>query len=382
MKNIELIYKNLKECKVNRKRSPIVINIQEDVFNSNSLVFIASRFKYLLKYRYLPYSVAINFKSINFADKITYLILDTLLYDLFKRTNFTVCIQVEGEVGDRIHNAGFEGTAMFNSVISGGDIDKKAFIKFYEKGIVVNNSIYRRFLTRETLKNIQTPSIIYSEVATILKTYSDDEDWNDSISEVISELICNASSHADGDCLLHINFNKCADENIEKSDEKERLINIAVINFSNNRLFDKIKENLEKKKYIESDLLYNRIYKAYSKHSNYFNEYYKSEHFFLITAFQNHVSTRSYSSGTSGTGLTALIQNIIGKTKSEYTYVLSGNNILFFQPKYLKMSPDKFIGFNEENDYFNYSPANEVIGKTNLYIPGTIYQLLLSRDGN
>lgn len=100
----------------------------------------------------------------------------------------------------------------------------------------------------------------------------------------------------------------------------------------------------------------------------------------MITAFQNHVTTRDIKSGSGGTGLTRLIQNIIGKSKDDYSYTLSGRNILFFKDKYLNISKDKFIGFNEENDYFNSMPDLDVVNKSALYIPGTVHNLLLIKE--
>ncbi|WP_187291024.1 hypothetical protein [Clostridium novyi] len=65
---------------------------------------------------------------------------------------------------------------------------------------------------------------------------------------------------------------------------------------------------MKEKRYSQDDILYNKIYKAYDNHKKFFDDEYTEDDFFLITAFQNHVTSRSYKSGYGGTGLTTLIE--------------------------------------------------------------------------
>ena len=102
-----------------------------------------------------------------------------------------------------------------------------------------------------------------------------------------------------------------------------------MLNFSEDRIFDRIKNNIKEEKYSHTDEVYQNVYKAYQNHQQFFNEIYNEDDFFNVTVFQNGVTTRNLCSGTSGTGLTELIRNIVGKTKDSYSYVLSGENILF-----------------------------------------------------
>lgn len=377
MNNLGLIYEHSHEIKSNIRDGIIKIYIPQSRFDSKSLALIVSKFKYLIKYKYMKLSIKIILQNIDFKDKITYLMLEALIYDLLKRSNFSLGIYANTDtISKTIHNIGFNQTALYRS-IENGWIDKKEFIKNYEKGIFVNPAIYRRFLSKQFLLNLETPSVVYTEIASVLKRYSDDEEWNNSIAQTISELVCNVGSHTEDDCIIDINFGNC----MKSADMSARLfINIAVMNFSTDRLFDKIRINLKENRYNYDDSLYNRIYKAYNVHKQYFDNNYESEHFFLITAFQNHVSSRSYKSGMGGTGLTNLIQNIIGKAENDYSYVMSGNHMIFFENEFLNISQDKFIGFNKENDYFNHRPDTEVVHKSGLYVPGTIYQLLIVKE--
>lgn len=376
------MYDYIKPVKVNIRKRPIRIKLSEEVFTSNSLLYLASRFKYLYNYKWMDCNIIIEFGNIKFADKITYLILDALLYDLLKNTRFNIGITMSFAFKE-IHHIGFTGTALYRSASKdNGFIDKDIFIKAYEKSFYSNKQVYRRLITHENLQTSnELPSIIFSEVASILENYSTEDDWTDGISEVVSELLCNVGSHTDGDCLIDIDISDEITNSDKDCDDKKLLsVNIAVINFSENKLYDRIKSYLKENKYESQDSLYNRIYKAYDVHKESFGNSYNEDDFFLVTAFQNHVSSRYYTSGIGGTGLTTLIEKIIDKTEEDYSYVLSGNNILFFRTEYLTLSQDRFIGFNKEHDYFRFRPSEEVIHKSGLYIPGSIYQLLLIKE--
>lgn len=380
MNNIELLYKDIKAKKISLLKGIIRIDINFDKIDSKALMYLLQNLKYLLDFKYKNYTILINFKLLNFADKITYLILDAIIYDLFKRTAFDIGVCFNGEDSKNVHNDGFSGTALYRSWGEDGHIDKKKFISLYEKGTYIDRKTYRRLLSRDLLNDYSTPSIINSDVASILKTCCDDEEWVDEVAEVTSELVDNVGFHTDSDCLIDINIE---DQALKSSDVIEKpllLVNIAIINFSKERLFDKIKLNLDEKNYKDDDKLYSRIYKAYETHKEFFNKDYTDEDFCLVTAFQKKVTTRSLKSGSSGTGLTKLIQNIIDKTYLDYSYVLSGNPVLFFKSECLSMSDEGFIGFNRQNDYFNARPAEDVIYKSSLNIPGSIYNLLLIKE--
>lgn len=378
MKNIHLIYDYIDPIKVRIRNNPVEIKITGDKFNSLSLYNLAGRLKFLRQFKFLHWEIVINLGRIEFTDKITYLIFDALLYDFLKNTGFNVKIKFKINMG-LIHNMGFTSTAIYRSWDSFGRINKNKFIEIYKKSFYANTTIYRRLVTAEELCDNSKPSKIYSELSTILKQYSKDEEFIESISEVVSELVCNVSSHTNGDCLIDINFN----DDLKFRDlvgKRCTGINVAVINFSDNRLFDLIKTNIKEKNYAVDDELYSKIYRAYEVHKSFFNDDYTEDDYFFVTAFQNHVSTRRLISGKGGTGLTKLIEKIIDKTEKDYSYVLSGDNIIFYKTEYLKLSNDKFIGFNEENDYFNSRPSLNVLNKSKLYIPGSVYQLLLIKE--
>ncbi|MDJ9034261.1 hypothetical protein PTM93_12880 [Clostridium perfringens] len=53
--------------------------------------------------------------------------LDGIIYDLFKRTNFNIAIICDGEDKDNLHNDGFSGTALYRTMRKVGYLDKKLF---------------------------------------------------------------------------------------------------------------------------------------------------------------------------------------------------------------------------------------------------------------
>ncbi|WP_122639029.1 hypothetical protein [Romboutsia sp. Marseille-P6047] len=380
MHNIKLIYDNIEEVKVNRRKKYITINIKDEIIDSQTLYYIAARFKHLLKFKYMKYKINLIFGKVKFADKITYLILDALLYDMFKRTNFEIGIEMEGSLGESIQSLGFTNTALYRTgILTKGNLNRRVFIDEYRK-LVVNENTYRKLLSREELDDIMIESIIATDVASSLKVCCDDDEWIDDIAEVSSELVCNVSSHTKGECLLDINFSNTIKEIDNDIEKNYILVNISVINFSENNLYDEIKVNIKENKYNSDDKLYSKVYDAYETHKRYFDDIYNEDHFFMITAFQNHVTSRRLKSGNNGTGLTKLIQNIIGKAKDEYSYTMSGENIIFFRNEYLNMSEDKFIGFNKEQDYFKSRPDPNIISRSTIYIPGTIQNLLLIKE--
>lgn len=124
MRNINLIYKEVTANKVNILKKPIKIRIKKHIFRSDSLLYLVKKFKFLYKYKYMPYIIVLDFGKIEFADKVTYLILDALLYDLLKNTNFNIAINMEIN-NKKIHHSGFKGTALYRAKQCNGILDKK-----------------------------------------------------------------------------------------------------------------------------------------------------------------------------------------------------------------------------------------------------------------
>lgn len=381
------------------KRNPFIIKPKGPYFNSSSVLHIAKVFKNIIKkYQYLNLNIILDLTSIEaFNDKNTYLFLDLLIYYLFYNSSNNIKLYIEIDIGlsNVIHNGLINTTFMrvLNIINKGQHLDRQMFIEKYidflnGKPIEMNNikpekndNFYRKLITRNDFEDI-TESIIATEISCILKVYYDDEDWVDDVVDAISEIVSNVYSHNKEFMLIDIDI--CNDvRNIGATNGKRikfSALNISVINLGEELLYRTIKENIKENKYSRDTEVYNRVYKAYDNHKDKFNKKYSENHFFSITAFQRRVSTRNLDASHSGTGLTRLIQNIIGKTEDDISYVMSGNIGLRFKDKFMNISDNGLIGFNDSNDYINQQPDDSILESTDFYIPGTIYQLHLIKE--
>ena len=94
MKNIELIFESVNEIPVNRKarrNKTIEILVSDKIFRSNTLAAIIGKLKYLLKYKEEDFHINIIFKNtLQFGDKITYILLDSILYYTLIKSSVTI----------------------------------------------------------------------------------------------------------------------------------------------------------------------------------------------------------------------------------------------------------------------------------------------------
>ena len=377
MHHFKLLYDNIPETKVNTRTGLVNIYFKNNELSGYTLFELSKKIKYLKKFRYLKLSILFKMKDIVFLDKITCLIFDRLLLDLCETTNFTIMFEADIEF-NALKNQSFLSTILYYLLEnqSNGTLDKKKFIHNYYQRQLGNIYHYRRMVRHDEFSDHSLQSKIYSDVASVLGVFVSDSEWVDDVSETVAELVNNVDSHTISDCLIDIDINS---DIVDTSDNNSKCssINIAVMNFSDNNIFDQVKDNVLKKIYPETDPLYKRIYYAYDNHKTQFSTDYLEDVFFMVTAFQNHVSTRETTSGTGGTGLPTLVNNIINKTRSDFSYLLSGTRMLVFHSDYLTFDKDGFIGFNEENDYFTKPASKYVRDFSPLYIPGTIFLLQL-----
>ena len=232
------------------------------------------------------------------------MLLDIIFYDLFKTTRWMLDLKINVELCLGAFNSCIKTTAFYRTLEKpGAEFDRNTFIKEFEK-FVTTEDTYRRYVTREKFEQKSTIlSAISTDISTVLSQIYDDENWINEVCNVIDELIDNTYSHTESDCLIDINV--CNVSDCESKNYK--LLNIAVLNFSEDRIFDRIKNNIKEEKYSHTDEVYQNVYKAYQNHQQFFNEIYNEDDFFNVTVFQNGVTTRNLCSGTSGTGLTELI---------------------------------------------------------------------------
>lgn len=105
------------------------------------------------------------------------------------------------------------------------------------------------------------------------------------------------------------------------------------------------------------------------------NDNYFENDFYTLSSFQHKISGSDRKNATGGTGLTRLINSLEEKVDNHYCYMISGKRILYFTNGCLKFDKDKFIGFNDSNDYMTSIPNKNIFATGNVFIPGTAYNL-------
>ena len=378
MKNIRLIYENVNDNAFKPYTERVFIDLNDsEPFDWIKLKKLIGKLKKLRKYYRLRKTIIINLGNFTFRDKAIYLIFDMMLYDIIKNTLFEIYVLGEENKNIIQHN-NIKNTAFYEiGKKNNGLLEKNGFIKSFEKNKKINKNSYKRLITRNDFSSSdEISSKVITDIGIVLEEFFKDNEWIGDVCEAIGELIDNISAHTDSDCLIDVDV---CEATKAVNDDKVYILEIVIMNICKERIFDKVKENIKKQKYDEMNSLYMDIYKAYENHKAFFSKDYKEDDFFNITVFQNGVTSRSYDGCNSGTGLTTLIKKIIGKTTDQYAYVLSGNNVLFFEEDVLLIK-DSFIGFNESGDYMCHPPDNKVIKKSDLYFPGTIFRLDLVRS--
>jgi hypothetical protein len=214
---------------------------------------------------------------------------------------------------------------------------------------------------------------IYDDVAYFQKSFNINYDCVEDISEVIVELIGNAIEHSKSDCLVDFDI---ATDYQSVSGDSVCGINIAIISFSNILLGDGIKKKMEDFNSSEAtNDRYAKVKVAKDNHCEYFDDGYDITDFYNISTFQHRISGSEKKMDSGGMGLTKLIKSIEDKATEHTCYVLSGDRIILFEPEYLEYNKDGWIGFNKNNDYFCSKPSNQVLQRSNFYMPGTAYNL-------
>ena len=185
--------------------------------------------------------------------------------------------------------------------------------------------------------------------------------------ESMTEMVGNVAEHSDGDCIV--------DVKICKNIEGKLYLCLNVISLTNIFIGDRIMELATNDKTSDSFSGNKIVKRAYNFHSNYFDNSYDASSFYFACSFQNSVSTRDNIKNSGGTGFTTLLRNINNKSfNQEYrSYILSGQNTIYFQNDYLKVDDNGIIGFNDNNDFFTNLPNNNILKKELITFPGTIF---------
>ena len=318
--------------------------------------------------------IIIDLGCIKFLDKLSYVLLECICYNLIVKENCKLRIFYKGR--ETIYTAGIDMSCMMFLNENRDEFLKKFSFEIYRKH-------FRRIVKCENLTGEEI-CYITQDIETFLKTWGIDDECSDYISVVMGELIDNAIEHSKTDCLIDIDI---TEEPWVAPDGSEVYgVNIVVLNFADVLIYNNLMRKLNSLADSDVELppRYRNAMDARSFHSNKWNENYNEEDFFTITAFQDKISGRENSNNTGGRGLTQLIEALETRSDDSHCYVLSGNKAIRFMKEYLSQNDEQWVGFNKSRDYLTDIPDEICIHKCTFHMPGTAYNLnfVLKKEEN
>lgn len=334
--------------------------------NDASLEKILRFSNYILN-RYQGIGIPIHFKFVQtrFIDKLTYVVFDCICAFLIQN-GFPVSISFQRQ--DAINTAGAMSSPLLLLFSSRHDNIEKFKTKFV---FDIYGNHYRKILTKEEMQGTDILSRTLDDIADFQKIFDVDDEYRETISEVLVELVGNAGEHGESDCLIDFDIAP----NYQKKGESGEFIgiNIAIANFSHYLLGTSLKEKILDNQQL--DHRHELVKHAYFYHQEHFDQTYTLDDFFTIAAFQHKISSRRHNSVTGGTGLTMLIQSLESRSDAHMCYVHSGLKRFAFLPQFLKYNDDGWIGFNASNNFFHDIPNKSLFSQSKLFFPGTCYNL-------
>lgn len=356
-----------KNIRFYKKKATVLITIRGQKFGGQQVSVLLSYIGFVMKkYGKMCRKLVIYFEKLYPEDKLSYIILEYIVFELFKYYK-DVCVKAGGYDYD-ISTHGFQSSPLFEYIAQ--KISAQEYCKKYSK--ILNHNHYRKIISENDEFAV---SNLMSEVKTFLKPFSISEDAATTIAKITSELADNAGEHAKSECLVDIDISsEYQKEGVV--DEKYYCVNICALNFSDTCLDDIVREKIVTENY-KGEERYKKVFKAYDKHKKFFDNNYTDEHFFMLAAFQNKISGRKEITESGGVGLYEMISVVEKNADMHNCYVLSKDKVIRFFPLLLVSNKDNWVGFNKEHDFLNMPPDMQSINWSNTYLMGTGYNLTL-----
>lgn len=308
-----------------------------------------------------------------------------------------------------VTSIGIYNTAFMRSLISEKNnmVDREIFIEKYLKNTTSYSEEYKehlensvkfvRYIITESIFNESTLDKISTNIYYDLSHSFGEEhqsEWVDEVTKVLGEILSNSYTHNKLFTIIDMDIPDLKMINDNKDTELCIGLNISIVNIGEKNICKKMSDGVLNEKFNKNIEIYQKVFKAYENHKPYFQEKefvtgdenpYTLNHFLLLTAFQERVTTRYMGTKKdvgkySGVGLTELINNIQKKIRIGASYVMSEDVSIIFQNELLVVNKDGTIGFNKTNDYVKDIPDRKILGIGDMTIPGTLYQLHLVLD--
>ncbi len=406
--NIQLLYDNASELDkikkfkfINKLRNGgILLDLNDKMFNSVQLSEFISIARLVKNVRFARrkniFDIEINIST--FADKIVYLILEMVLYDLAVDDNIELYVYIGDKCGIcSEHNSsilkGFSESALIRCMREKQRFDQEHFAELYIKNYDKINLIpdieneepfiethFRRYFTREKIISELKGELSFfkskfrSEVKAILKNNYNikDSEWVSNFAEVVGELFDNACFHTKGDALIDIHI-------VDGMKANQLNINMSFICIADNMLYDEVMKRFNNDT-LHKEGIYKTVRSAFETQlkNKEFNEKYTPEHFFMFANFQRYISTRDEDYEDAGTGLSKLLEYILNNSSLDTTYVMSNNKVILFNKEYL-VNNENIFTLNKEKD-INKKLDDVVVTGSNVCFPGTLFNIHLVKE--
>ena len=313
-------------------------------------------------------------KNIVIEDKLTYILLECICYHLIVKERCNLSLKFH--CPHTIYNEGIKTSYL--KYINGTKNGMTTFASHFHSEI--KGSHFRRIIQSEDFNGEQTARTV-QDIDSFLKFYLIQKSYRDRVSEIVGELIDNSLEHSLSDCLIDIDVTTDYEKNEDPSSENLYCgVNIVVLNFSDILLGDGVAKKIQYTMQLDQEAKpinqrYRDVLDARKHHANYWDENYSENDFNIIASFQHKISCRLDRFSTGGTGLTQLIRGLEDESDAYECYMLSGSRKVNFIKSMLTYDENNWVGFKSEGDFLRHIPSSQCITNSDLYFPGTAYNL-------
>lgn len=354
------------ECK-----GVVSIKLKENKFDGSGIAALVKDIHYVMTvYKKACKTIIFKCKVFNPVDKLTYILFETIIYNLRINKNYNVKLSFKSYTPNIVT----EG--ILDSTIIKHFYDENALEK-YEKRFKFeqNRTHFRRLFTSKQSEGIGVSTLL-GELKTFFMTSGLERENTDQLAIVICELVDNVGEHTQSDCLIDIDISEFPYRKSGDETGEYLAVNTVVLNFGKKCLGDDVKLKIQNH-YFDSSTRYEIVEEAYNNHKKFFDQKYNEEDFFNIVSFQHEISGRKGETKTGGTGLTQLIKSLEANAEEHGCYVLSGRQGVFFQPDLLEYNGDNWLGFNKQREFIAEKPDENIILRSSTFLRGTGYNFTL-----
>lgn len=373
----------------NSNEYKIVVERVHEYIDSDQLLLFLSKVKYLLDRNPKAKKIIFIINGRMFGDDAVILYFELAIKLLFEYGYKDIIFRMPEYAKNSATAALFDMSIIKYCMNSRGKINSEKFLSYYSTMIVDENTnfaINAGYINKELLRLIVVNdgfSKTASRVGTMVYDYLFNqyengqllfsEEYIDAAVNIIVEIMDNTLCHTKSDCVFSM---KVCDLN--NKGKRKFMLSITLSNFDSDVLSAHIINQFENNT-LKADTK-KKIDIALEHHKKYFDDVYDYNCFALVSAFQKGITTRSNAKNDSGRGLTKFLKSLLIATSVDSCYVYSGNNLIFFNNRNMKVNSEGLIGFNDSCNYLSDIPNKNNIRKMKYYNNGTLFNLMMVYD--